>query len=251
MTPPTSPAKRDIVRALYVAYRSTYPAGIYPAFDDASAATLAPFDVQADAILRMVGPAFTLRAVPLALPTTAHHSEVLTILDMEAERGVDDAWLAKALGINSREALDERLAILIADGAVIIGREPPLNPREAWEDEGEPCTIQRCVGEPVLLTTRIADLLATAGPDGLTEDEIGTMVGDALLFYIPYSVLNLALDLLNEDGRTCHTRNDCIALSPAEWARRVALGLVAEGVTANLDRVCNIVAQTLTKTVKL
>jgi hypothetical protein len=200
----------------------------------------------------MVGPAFTLRAAPLALPTTAHHSEVLTILDMEAERGVDDAWLAKVLGLNSREALDERLAILIADGAVIVGREPPLNPRERWgEDEPSPRTIQRCVGEPVLLTTRLADLLATAGPDGLTEDEICQKLDEALLYEVPWAIINIALDLLNEDGRTLTTRNDCIALSPAEWARRVALGLVAEGVTANLDRVCSVVARTLTKTVKL
>jgi hypothetical protein len=134
---------------------------------------------------------------------------------------------------------------------VIVGQEPPVNPREAWDDEEAPRTIQRCVGEPVLLTTRIADLLATAGPDGLTEDELGNMVGDALLFYIPYAVLNLALDLLHEGGRTRPTRADCIALTPAEWARRIALSLATDGIMTNLDRICQVVKRTLTKTVKL
>jgi hypothetical protein len=87
--------------------------------------------------------------------------------------------------------------------------------------------------------------------DPPTDDEIALKLDTDLLFELPYAVINLVLDLLNEDGRTCHTRNDCIALSPAEWARRVALGLVAEGVTANLDRVCSVVARTLTKTVNL
>lgn len=251
MTHIDRPPKRDLVRALYVAFRSTYPSGIYPAFDDASVATLAPFDAQADLLLRMMPEPFTLHPTPLALPTTAHHAEVLTILDMESERGVDDAWLAKALGLNSREALDDRLAILVADGAVIVGQEPPLNPREAWNDEEAPRTIQRCVGEPVLLTTRIVDLLAAAGPDGLTEDEIGGKLDGALLFILPWSVTNLALDLLHEDGRTRPTRADCIALSPAEWAHRIALSLVADGIMTNLDRICQVVERTLTKTVKL
>ena len=146
MTQFTGPPKRDLVRALYIAFRSTYPAGIYPAFEAASAATLAPFDAQADVLLSMMTGSMTLRPAPLALPQQSHHSKVLTILHIEAERGVDDAWLAKALGLRTREALDALLAILVADGAVIIGREPPLNPRETWEDEHEPFTIQRCVG---------------------------------------------------------------------------------------------------------
>lgn len=251
MTQFTGPPKRDLVRALYIAFKSTYPAGIYPAFEDASAATLAPFDAQADVLLSMMTGPVTLRPAPLALPRQSHHSEVLTILDMEPERGVDDAWLAKALGLRTREALDALLANLVADGAVIIGREPPLNPRETWEDEHEPLTIQRCVGEPVLLTTRIGDILASAGPDGLTDDELAEQLNAALLFNLPWMVVNLALDLLNEDGRTQTTRGDCIALSPAEWARRVALGLASEGITANLDRVSEVVRRTLTKTVKL